>query len=501
MLFRSGYKVEIAPISTNTYAAALGTWTGQASVTNMTTTPLAVGGSVTSVTITNITTSTTALTTGTSYYVRITPTRVVGATTYTATATIVNATPAAVAAAPTTGAITIADGQLTYAWTAPTNNGGYPILSYQIDYQPVGASTWWTLTTDNSTTTVVLRGLVNGTQYNVRVAAVTAMGKGAWATFAATAPGRAPSSPISLVATPGDGQVVISWSASTDNGGYPITSYTVTQGASSATITLPASLTYTKTGLTNGTTVCFNVSATNARGTSAINYACTTPFAPASSPQNVLATRGNRQVSLTWTAPASNGGFTVSGYRLERSVNGTTWTFDSDTTLTSATVGNLTNGVLYYFRVTAYTNGGPAASPGGLGVVSAAASATPMTAATAPTGITATSGNSLVTLSWTAPSDPGGSPITAYQIKQCAYAAAQPCNSTSYYATVVASTNSTATTYTINGLTNGTTYYFIVSAITTFGLGTASALAVAPATPGAPASAPNTFDEIGRAHV
>ena len=145
-----------------------------------------------------------------------------------------------------------------YAWTAPTNNGGYPILSYQIDYQPVGASTWWTLTTDNSTTSVVLRGLVNGTQYNVRVAAVTAMGRGTWATFAATAPGRAPSSPISLVATPGDGQVVISWSASTDNGGYPITSYTVTQGASSATITLPASLTYTKTGLTNGTTVCFN---------------------------------------------------------------------------------------------------------------------------------------------------------------------------------------------------------------------------------------------------
>jgi hypothetical protein len=222
-----------------------------------------------------------------------------------------------------------------------------------------------------------------------------------------------------------------------------------------------------------------------------------TPFAQVSAPTNVLAVRGNRQVTVSWTAPTNNSGFTLTGYQVERSVNGSTWVVDSLVTASPVTITNLTNGVIYYFRVTAYVNGGPSASPGGLGVVSAAASATPMTAATAPTSFTAVSGNGSVALSWSAPQDPGGAPVSAYQINQCLVVpAGAQCNVAGQYSTIVTSTNSTGTTYTVSGLVNGSTYYFTVSAITSFGVGTASYIYATNATPGTTPTAVQTLDAV-----
>ena len=60
------------------------------------------------------------------------------------------------------------------------------------------------------------------------------------------------------------------------------------------------------TGRTNGTTYYYKVTALNAIGDSSLsNEANATPIAPAtapSAPQYLLATAGNAQVSLTWSA-------------------------------------------------------------------------------------------------------------------------------------------------------------------------------------------------------
>jgi hypothetical protein len=93
-----------------------------------------------------------------------------------------------------------------------------------------------------------------------------------------------PAAPLVLSATAGDKQATVSW-AVPDNGGSPITSYTVQPiqgGTLLAPITVfPPTTVATVTGLSNGLSYTFNVSATNAIGTGpASTSGLVTPFGP-----------------------------------------------------------------------------------------------------------------------------------------------------------------------------------------------------------------------------
>ena len=78
---------------------------------------------------------------------------------------------------------------------------------------------------------------------------------------------RRPDPPTGVSGTAGNAQVVVSFSAPSDNGGLAITSYTVTASPGGATAT-GSSSPITVTGLTNGTAYTFTVTATNPIGTS-----------------------------------------------------------------------------------------------------------------------------------------------------------------------------------------------------------------------------------------
>jgi hypothetical protein len=74
------------------------------------------------------------------------------------------------------------------------------------------------------------------------------------------------------------------------------------------------------------------------------------------SPTSVIGTAGNGQVSVSWTAPASNGGAVITDYVVQysTSASGTYTTFsDGTSTTTTATVTGLTNNTAYYFKVAA----------------------------------------------------------------------------------------------------------------------------------------------------
>ncbi len=98
----------------------------------------------------------------------------------------------------------------------------------------------------------------------------------------------------------------------------------------------------------------------------------------------------------------------------------------------------------------------------------------------APTGLTATPGNTSVSLQWSAPASDGGSPILDYVVEQ------SPDGITGW--TAVDDGVGTATTATVTGLTNGTVYYFRILAVNANGAGPASVdVKVTPRTvPGAP---------------
>jgi hypothetical protein len=97
-----------------------------------------------------------------------------------------------------------------------------------------------------------------------------------------------PSSPQNLVATAGDAQVTLTWSAPASDGGVSITAYKVYQGMSSGgeilLTTLSNVLTYTDTSLTNGQTYYYKVSANNSVGEGAQTAeVVATPAAPSPS--------------------------------------------------------------------------------------------------------------------------------------------------------------------------------------------------------------------------
>jgi hypothetical protein len=95
-----------------------------------------------------------------------------------------------------------------------------------------------------------------------------------------------PSAPLNLQATGGNGQVSLSWSAPSSNGGAPITGYTIykstVQGQEIKSVTLPStSNSYTDSSVTNGQAYYYTITATNTAGESSqSNEATATPTAP-----------------------------------------------------------------------------------------------------------------------------------------------------------------------------------------------------------------------------
>ena len=162
-------------------------------------------------------------------------------------------------------------------------------------------------------------------------------------------------------------------------------------------------------------------------------------------PANLTATPGNAQVALSW--PASVG---ATGYHVKRAtVSGGPYVSVACPTSNSYTDAGLSNGTTYFYVVSAAYTGGPNA--GGESADSSQASATPQPALPQPpTGLTATPGNTQVALTWNASSG-----ATSYNVKRATVSGGP-------YTTVA---SPTSTSFTDTGLTNGTTYFYVVTAV------------------------------------
>jgi hypothetical protein len=95
-----------------------------------------------------------------------------------------------------------------------------PVTSYVVQTSPDG-STWTTVSAGSPASAAILSGLTNGVAVHVRVAAVNAAGTGAYtaAVIATPSVGALAGLPTNLVATPGNGQVALSWNAPVVSGG------------------------------------------------------------------------------------------------------------------------------------------------------------------------------------------------------------------------------------------------------------------------------------------
>jgi fibronectin type 3 domain-containing protein len=188
------------------------------------------------------------------------------------------------------------------------------------------------------------------------------------------------------------------------------------------------SASYTDTGLTNGTSYSWTVTAVkqNSVESAASASASATPQVPApATPTGVTATAGANQVTVAWAAVSG-----ATSYRVYRAA-----TLLTATATTSYVETGLTPGTAVSYTVVAVNAGGASAA-------STAATATPTPAA--PTGLAVTPGNATNALSWTAVSG-----AASYRVYRNGTLVGSP----------------TGTTYTDTALTNGTSYAYYVTAV------------------------------------
>jgi hypothetical protein len=302
----------------------------------------------------------------------------------------------------------------------------------------------------------VVTGLTNGTPYTFTVTATGPGGTSAPSSpSASVTPRNIPSPPTTVAGTAGNGQAVITWAVPATNGGAAITAYTVTASPGGATCATTGALTCTVTGLTNGSSYTFTVTATNVAGNSSASApsASVTPLTVPGAPTTVAGTTGNGQVVLTWVAPTSTGGSVITGYTVTAAPGGSTCT---TTGALTCTVTGLTNGTAYTFTAIATNAAGPsiASAP--------SASITPRTVPGAPTAVLGVGGSAQVSVSWTAPLSNGGSTITSY-------------TATAVQDTSKHCTTTNTLTCNVTGLAAGTGYTFTVKATNAAGTSVASA--------------------------
>ena len=186
----------------------------------------------------------------------------------------------------------------------------------------------------------------------------------------------------------------------------------------------------------------------------------TRPGAPTSFDVSVTQTTAD----LSWTAPTDDGGSPITEYQYRFTTGtsvGGTWT-DTDDTATTLTISSLTADTEYTFQVRTITSVAVSQSNPS---VTETTQATVTTVPGAPTSLSVTTGETTADLSWTAPTDTGGTAITEYQYR---FTTGSTAGGT------WTDTDSTAVSVTISSLTADTEYTFQVRAVNSVGNSAAS---------------------------
>jgi len=380
--------------------------------------------------------------------------------------------------------------QITVNWTSPNTspplpspNENLPITNYYVYYSRDNIS-FTSIDTSSSATSYIVSGLTNGITYYIKITAWNSIGEGSFSDTVNAYPGP-PNAPTDLVLTSGNKNIYASWNSPntspplpTPNQNLPIEYYIVSwfTGAILDGSANTIDTSYNIIGLTNGTQYTVSIKAVNAVGAGeAASGSATTPTVP-SAPNNLTLTPGVKQIIATWEAPTSDGGQGgggISSYIVNWYITGgSTTSITISSNNLSYTIEGLTNGTTYTVYVQAVNAVGAGEAASG--------SATTPTVPSAPNNLTLTPGVKQIIATWEAPTSDGGQGgggISSYIVN--------------WYITGGSTTSITISSnnlsYTIEGLTNGTTYTVYVQAVNAVGAGAAAYKSATTATvPSAP---------------
>lgn len=382
----------------------------------------------------------------------------------------------------------------TAHWSPPFDNGGASIDNYQVVYCQwsggcVGGTTSL-YTGSGSTLQLTITGLTPSTNYAYAVYAHNTAGWGAgsnslgFTTGSATNVPSAPTSPSNqCLFCPAIGRTwaKFGWTVPNTDGGSTILNYTIRLGTSSGTYTRSVVINtgagynppFNVTGLSPSTTYYWLVYASNANGAGANSTEVvftTAANGPPGAPQSLDAVVvHSNDATLEWTAPADDGGATITGYHIEWKTGTYVQTADVPASPLTYQLTGLWGLTTYYLNVSAVNSygTGPNATQWFITYPNGTAFTSPPSA---PLSVLATSiTNSSAVATWSAPSETGGVEIDNYRVTYCVHDACVP---------VTMETGSgSARNLAIAGLASATRYDFNVTAHNSDGWGTVSSTA------------------------
>ncbi len=423
----------------------------------------------------------TGLTNGDAYVFLVTATNGRGTGPYGVAAV----TPTTVPDPPTAVTAVPGNGSATVGWTNPSANGS-PITNYTVTATDVTDPANGGQTASGPAGPLTVGGLTNGDSYTFAVTATNSRGTGAASVPSNSAvPATVPNSPTAVTAVPGNGSATVGWTNPSANGS-PISHYTVsavdvTNPANGGQTVSGSAGPLTVSGLTNGDSYTFTVTATNSRGTGAVSLPSSSVLIPTvpDPPSEVLsapdADNDPGTLAVYFYAGFDEGSpttrYTATAIDLSNPTDPSNGLVVTGST-SPIDVTGLTPGDSYAFTVTATNALGTSQSSS-----ASAGEAAPAGVPGLPTAVTAVAGNGSATVTWTNPSA-NGSPITSYTVT--ASDGSDPANGGQ-------TASGPAGPLTVGGLTNGDGYTFTVTA--TNGVGPGAASAPSPVT--VPASAPD----------
>ncbi len=245
---------------------------------------------------------------------------------------------AVVPGAPVIGTATAGNTQASVGFSAPVNTGGSSITGYTVTANPGGA------TASGAASPLVVSGLSNGQAYTFTVTASNVAGTG-------------PASAASSAVTPAAPQTITFGNPGAQNFG---TTPTLTATASSGLPVSFSSATPAVCTITSGGTLSFITAGTctinaNQAGNAAWLAATTVsqtfnvnPVVPGA-PTIGTATGGDTQASVSFSAPVTTGGSSITGYTVTANPGGAT----ASGVASPLVVSGLSNGQAYTFTVTA----------------------------------------------------------------------------------------------------------------------------------------------------
>jgi hypothetical protein len=252
-----------------------------------------------------------------------------------------------------------------FSWLAPADNGGASVTSYRVEYSKDGL-TWETLAAKSIAYSYKISGLTPGATYQVRVAATTRAGLGAFLTESITTAKTVASAPGQLRALEiSQTSLTLAWSLPARNGGAAITDYQVEVSANGGSTwkVVPHeaanNLSLQLTGLSAGSTRLFRVAAVNEVGVGSYSSqisATTLGYRPSAPTSLRVTSRSATSVSIAWNQEQAQGGSPIRNFVIEYSKDGGyTWVAvkRANSTALSATISGFTSKSNYRIRVRA----------------------------------------------------------------------------------------------------------------------------------------------------